>query len=77
MIKKGQLRRWKNPRDGGTFMTVGCRIIRDGTDRRREGLGWGNAYRGRKVWTILEDGQLTDESHIDLEQHTEVISEAG
>ena len=76
MIKKGQLRRWKNPRDGGTFMTIGCRIHRDGTDRRRE-LGWGAAYRGTKIWSILEDGRLTEETHIDLERHTDPINEAG
>jgi len=76
MIKKGQLRRWKNPKDGGTFMTIGCRIIRDSTDRRSE-LGWGAAYRGRKTWTILEDGRVVEEPHIDLEQHTEIIDEAG
>ena len=75
MIKKGQLRRWKDPRDGGTFMTIGCRIHRDGTDRRRE-LGWAAAYRGTKIWSILEDGRLTEETHIDLEQHTEPIDEA-
>jgi len=33
VIKKGQLRRWCNPRDGGTFVTIGCRIHRGG-DRR-------------------------------------------
>ena len=76
MIKKGQLRRWKNPEDGGTFMTIGCRIVKDSTDRRRE-LGWGAAYRGTKIWSILEDGRLTEETHIDLEQHTEPIDETG
>ena len=57
-------------------MTIGCRIHRDSTDRRRE-LGWGAANRGRKIWTILEEGGLTEETHIDLEQHTEAIDEAG
>lgn len=75
MIKKGQLRRWKDPRDGGAFMTIGCRIHRDATDRRRE-LGWGAAYRGTKIWSILEDGRVTEERHIDLEQQTEPIDEA-
>ena len=74
MIKKGQLRRRKNPTDGGTFMTIGCRILVGG-DRRSE-LGWAAAYRGRKIWSILEDGRLTEETHIDLEQHTEPIDEA-
>lgn len=78
MIKKGQLRRWKNPRDGGTFMTIGCRIQKLGPGERRHDLGgWGGRYRGRKVWTILEDGRLTEEAHIDLEQHTEPVDEAG
>ena len=54
-------------------MTIGCRIHR-GSDRRRE-LGWAAAYRGRKIWTILEDGRLTEEGHIELEQGTEVIDE--
>jgi hypothetical protein len=75
VIKKGQLRRWKNPRDGGIFMTIGCRIVKDGTHWRRE-LVWGAACRGTKVWSILEDGRLTEETHIDLEQHTEPIDEA-
>lgn len=75
MIKKGQLRRWKDPRDGGIFMTIRCRIHRDGTNRRHE-LGWGGAYRGTKIWSILEDGRLTEERHIDLEQLTEPIDEA-
>ena len=75
MIKKGQLRRWKDPWDGGIFMTIGCRIQSDGTDRRRE-LGWGAAYRGTKIWSILEDGRVTEERHIDLEQQTEPIDEA-
>ena len=75
MIKKGQLRRWCNPRDGGIFMTIGCRIHRGG-DRRSE-LGWAAANRGRKIWTILEEGGLTEETHIDLEQHTEAIDEVG
>ena len=77
MIKKGQLRRWKDPRDGGTFMTIGCRIQKLRPGQRRYDLGWGGAHRGMKIWTILEDGRLTDESHIDLEQHTEPIDEAG
>ena len=76
MIKKGQLRRWCNPRDGGTFMTIGCRIHRVRADLRRE-LGWGTANRGTKIWTILEDGHLVEERHIDLEQHTEPVYEAG
>lgn len=57
-------------------MTIGCRIVRDGTDRRRE-LGWGAANRGTKIWTILEDGQLVEEEHIALERHTEPVYEAG
>lgn len=73
MIRKGQLRRWKEPSDGGNFMTIGCRIVW-GEDRRGE-LGWGVANRGRKIWTILEGGELHEMGHIDIEAHSEVIDE--
>jgi len=69
VIKKGQLRRWNNDR---LFMTIGYKIIRDGTDRRHE-VGWGRAHQGRKVWSILEDGVLYEMDHIEIESYSEVI----
>jgi hypothetical protein len=71
VIKKGQLRRWKNPDVGGNFVTVGYEILY-GEDRRVE-LGWGGARRGRKVWKILEDGSIHTANHSDIESHSEVI----
>lgn len=74
MIKKGQLRRWKNDRPDGDvfFMTIGYKIIRDGTDRHAE-VGWERAHQGRKVWSILEDGVLYEMGHIEIESCSEVI----
>lgn len=74
MIKKGQLRRWMNDRPDGDvfFMTIGYKIIRDGTDHRHE-VGWGRARQGRKVWSILEDGVLYEMDHIEIESYSEVI----
>ena len=72
MIKKGQLRRWKEYyADDGTFMVVGCRLVY-GEDRRAE-LGWGGGDRGRRIWSLLQDGKIIEEDHGHLYRHSEVI----
>jgi hypothetical protein len=77
MIKKGQLRRWKEGWGwwhGKTFLTIGCKTI---YGEVRNDLGWGGRHRGRKVWTILQDGCLEYEDHMEIERGSEAIDEAG
>ena len=76
MIKKGQLRRWKDGwgwHAGKTFVTIGSRIHKLDPGERRSDLGWGGYHRGRRIWTVLIDGNLEYEEHMEIERGSEVI----
>lgn len=79
MIKKGQLRRWKEGwgwMAGKTFVTVGSRVHKLNPGELRRELGWGSYHRGRRIWTIMMDGGLEYEEHMEIERGSEVIDDS-